>query len=223
MADRLAPPTGGQLQPPWEAALNLSAVAEENPPVPEGQAALAVGGGPHRRPQGSSLVLAAGIAPSVRPMSALPSEGPPSLLWCRHFSSPAWPSAVSRPYRMTNPAVASVVPTGDFRDDIAPGELATYCLHALSAASSLPSKAAVRRLVSVALAGLHPKLSARADRTETRRCRRPHGPGRGPQVVPIVARSPNSRSVPPHGWAAGSSGTWPSPAIGTAGGSGACR
>ena len=44
--------------------------------------------------------------------------------------------------------------TGDLRDDIAPDELASYCLHALTAASSLPSKAAVRRLVSVTLAGL---------------------------------------------------------------------
>ena len=33
-------------------------------------------------------------------------------------------------------------------------ELASYCLHALTAASSLPSKAAVRRLVKVTLAGL---------------------------------------------------------------------
>lgn len=46
--------------------------------------------------------------------------------------------------------------TGGFRDDIAPGELATYCLHALAAASSLPSKAAVSRLVKVTLAGLRP-------------------------------------------------------------------
>jgi len=45
--------------------------------------------------------------------------------------------------------------TGDVRDDIAPDELASYCLHALTAASSLPSTAAVRRLVSVTLAGLH--------------------------------------------------------------------
>jgi hypothetical protein len=44
--------------------------------------------------------------------------------------------------------------TGDLRDDVAPDELATYCLHALTAASSLPSKAAVRRLVTVTLAGL---------------------------------------------------------------------
>jgi AcrR family transcriptional regulator len=46
--------------------------------------------------------------------------------------------------------------TGDLRDDVAPDELATYCLHALTAASSLPSKAAVRRLVAVTLAGLKP-------------------------------------------------------------------
>ncbi len=43
---------------------------------------------------------------------------------------------------------------GDLRDDVAPDELASYCLHALTAASSLPSKAAVRRLVKVTLAGL---------------------------------------------------------------------
>ena len=47
--------------------------------------------------------------------------------------------------------------TGDLRDDVAPDELASYCLHALTAASSLPSKAAVRRLVAVTLAGLHPR------------------------------------------------------------------
>jgi AcrR family transcriptional regulator len=46
---------------------------------------------------------------------------------------------------------------GDLRDDVAPEELASYCLHALTAASSLPSKAAVRRLVTVILAGLQPR------------------------------------------------------------------
>ena len=46
--------------------------------------------------------------------------------------------------------------TGDLRDDVAPDELARYCLHALMAASGLPSKAAVRRLVTVTLAGLRP-------------------------------------------------------------------
>jgi AcrR family transcriptional regulator len=46
--------------------------------------------------------------------------------------------------------------TGELRNDVAPDELASYCLHALAAASSLPSKAAVRRLVTVTLAGLRP-------------------------------------------------------------------
>ncbi len=46
--------------------------------------------------------------------------------------------------------------TGDLRQDVAPAELANYCLHALTAASSLPSKTAVRRLVRVTLAGLRP-------------------------------------------------------------------
>ncbi|MGI9098446.1 MAG: hypothetical protein ACR2H2_08145 [Solirubrobacteraceae bacterium] len=45
---------------------------------------------------------------------------------------------------------------GDVRDDDAPNELANYCLHALTAANNLPSKAAVRRLLTVTLAGLHP-------------------------------------------------------------------
>jgi AcrR family transcriptional regulator len=41
-----------------------------------------------------------------------------------------------------------------FRDDVPPAELAQYCLHALMAASALPTKAAVPRLVDVTLAGL---------------------------------------------------------------------
>jgi AcrR family transcriptional regulator len=45
---------------------------------------------------------------------------------------------------------------GAVRDDIVADELATFCLHALAAASTLPSKAAVRRLVTVTLAGLRP-------------------------------------------------------------------
>ena len=46
--------------------------------------------------------------------------------------------------------------TGHIRDDISPEELAAYCLYALAAASSLSSEAAVRRLVTVTLAGLRP-------------------------------------------------------------------
>ena len=43
---------------------------------------------------------------------------------------------------------------GGVRDDIAPWELASYCLHALQAASDLPDEGAVRRLVAVTLTAL---------------------------------------------------------------------
>jgi AcrR family transcriptional regulator len=52
--------------------------------------------------------------------------------------------------------VADGVKAGEIRDDVAPGELASYCLHALTAASGSPSRAAVRRLLAVTLAGLRP-------------------------------------------------------------------
>ena len=43
---------------------------------------------------------------------------------------------------------------GGVRDDIGVDELAAYCLHALSAAGSLPSEAATKRLVSVTVSAL---------------------------------------------------------------------
>jgi AcrR family transcriptional regulator len=48
------------------------------------------------------------------------------------------------------------VAAGAVRDDVAADELANYCLHALTAARTLPSEAAVRRLVGVTLGGVHP-------------------------------------------------------------------
>ena len=50
--------------------------------------------------------------------------------------------------------LAEAAGAGVIRDDVAPEELTTYCLHALAAAGDLPSRAAVRRLVTVTLAGL---------------------------------------------------------------------
>jgi AcrR family transcriptional regulator len=52
--------------------------------------------------------------------------------------------------------VAAAAKAGEVRDDIDPGELASYCLHALTAANSLSSEAAARRLVTVTLDGLRP-------------------------------------------------------------------
>jgi AcrR family transcriptional regulator len=52
--------------------------------------------------------------------------------------------------------ISEAARAGEVRDDIAPEELATYCIHSLTAAGAVPSKAAVRRLVAVTLAGLAP-------------------------------------------------------------------
>jgi AcrR family transcriptional regulator len=52
--------------------------------------------------------------------------------------------------------LTEVAASGELRTDVPPEELATYCLHALSAASGMPSRAAVQRLVIVILAGLQP-------------------------------------------------------------------
>jgi AcrR family transcriptional regulator len=52
--------------------------------------------------------------------------------------------------------LAAAAQAGQVRDDVLPDELAAYCLHSLGAAGSLPSEAAVRRLVTLVLAGLRP-------------------------------------------------------------------
>jgi AcrR family transcriptional regulator len=52
--------------------------------------------------------------------------------------------------------ISEAAEAGSIRSDVSPDELANYCLHALTAAGDLPSKPAVRRLVTVTLAGLRP-------------------------------------------------------------------
>jgi AcrR family transcriptional regulator len=52
--------------------------------------------------------------------------------------------------------LADAAQSGDVRDDVAPDELANYCINALAAAGRLRSKVAVRRLVAVTLAGVSP-------------------------------------------------------------------
>lgn len=50
--------------------------------------------------------------------------------------------------------ITEAADNGEIRDDIAPTELAAYCLGALAAARSLSSKAATRRLAAVTMSGL---------------------------------------------------------------------
>jgi AcrR family transcriptional regulator len=65
---------------------------------------------------------------------------------------------VAQPQQQLHDLVRDVLTdaAGHVRDDIAPDELATYCLHALAAAGELTSEAAVSRLVTLTLAGLRP-------------------------------------------------------------------
>lgn len=57
--------------------------------------------------------------------------------------------------------LSEAVKAGKVRRDVAPDELARYCIHALAAAAGLRSKPAVRRLVTMTLSGLHAPIIAR--------------------------------------------------------------
>jgi AcrR family transcriptional regulator len=61
---------------------------------------------------------------------------------------------VDRARRQLRELIRVAVAAADIRSDVPAGELADFCLHALGAADGLRSKAAVRRLVRVTLAGL---------------------------------------------------------------------
>ena len=65
-------------------------------------------------------------------------------------------AAEQRLHHMIRELLSEGVAAGVIRSDVPADELASYCLHALAAARGSPSKAAVRRLVSVTLAALQP-------------------------------------------------------------------
>ena len=65
-------------------------------------------------------------------------------------------AAQQQVHHMVKDLLTEASETGVIRDDVTPEELASYCLHALTAAGSLPSEAGVCRLVTVVLAGLSP-------------------------------------------------------------------
>jgi AcrR family transcriptional regulator len=63
--------------------------------------------------------------------------------------------AQQRLHDMIRDLLAEGASSGKVRDDVASEELATFCLHALAAAGSLPSEDAVRRLVMLTLVGVN--------------------------------------------------------------------
>jgi len=74
------------------------------------------------------------------------------------------PANLARPQQrvveFVRPLIAAAAKAGEACDDVAADELAQYCVHALGAAAGLRSKAAVRRLIPVVLAGLRPEAAA---------------------------------------------------------------
>jgi len=54
--------------------------------------------------------------------------------------------------------LAKAADTGSVRNDVAPDELAAFCLHALGAAGGMPSPAAVGRLVEITSSALRPSI-----------------------------------------------------------------
>jgi AcrR family transcriptional regulator len=64
-------------------------------------------------------------------------------------------------HRLVAEMLADGAESRELRDDVAPAELATYCLHAATAATTLTSKAAVKRLIDVTLSGLRPRTADR--------------------------------------------------------------
>ena len=85
---------------------------------------------------------------------------------------------------MVRDLLAAATEAGYVRSDIAADELVTYCLHAIAAAGALRSKAAVRRLVELTLAGMRPPAPrepiTRTARPRSRPSRRGTRGGRGP-------------------------------------------
>jgi AcrR family transcriptional regulator len=59
-------------------------------------------------------------------------------------------------HQLIQDLLAAAAKAGKVRDDVPPGELASYCVRALAGAGPPRSDAEVRRLVSVTLAGLRP-------------------------------------------------------------------
>ena len=71
-------------------------------------------------------------------------------------SSPGVEKAHRHLEHFVSELIAQAAARGEVRGDVPPPELAVYCVNALNGAGSLPSKAAVERLVAVTLAGLRP-------------------------------------------------------------------
>lgn len=89
-------------------------------------------------------------------MRARGSHGPDGAMSAALHGGRHVTDAERRVHDMVRDLIGEGGENGSLRADVAAGELADFCLHALSAAAVAPSAAAVRRLVTVIMSGLKP-------------------------------------------------------------------
>lgn len=82
--------------------------------------------------------------------------GPGDSIAAALHAGPHAARTVDQVGKLVTDLLRACVATGAVRTDVPPGELAAYCLHALSAVGPATSGAAVRRLVGVTLDALRP-------------------------------------------------------------------
>jgi AcrR family transcriptional regulator len=104
---------------------------------------------------GSPAERLAAVLTTYAQLSTTSREHRGSELAARLHATEEVARTTSRLHDMLSELIEAGIHAGELRSDVPPGELATYCLHALAAAADLDSDAAVRRLVGVTLAGLH--------------------------------------------------------------------
>ena len=109
------------------------------------------------RPGAPGARLAAVLEAYARSVHAHPHAHPDALPAAQLHRREHVARAQHRLREFVRDLVAEGAAAGAFRTDVAPDELASYCLHALAAAGDLPAVAAVGRLVAVTLAGLRPQ------------------------------------------------------------------
>jgi AcrR family transcriptional regulator len=124
----------------------------------------------HERQVGDHLVQLAEIrdqarGPAERLAAVLRAYGHISRRTAQHHPSelaallhrdPQVSSARQQLLGLVRDLLAQAAAAGEIRDDVAPDDLAAYCLHAMAAAGTVSSEEALDSLVMLTMNGLHP-------------------------------------------------------------------
>jgi hypothetical protein len=89
--------------------------------------------------------------------AAIQYERPGDEVAASLHSGPHVDKARRRLERVVSGLISDAADDGAVRGDVDAGELARFCLHALTASSEMRSRAAVRRLITVTMTALRPE------------------------------------------------------------------